>query len=58
MLVLSRHPGEKILIGDNITITLIRIDRNRVYLGIEAPRDIPIHRQELLPLDPPAEQAE
>jgi carbon storage regulator len=50
MLVLSRKLGEKICIGENICITVVDIDRGKIRLGIEAPRDIPIFRQELLPL--------
>jgi len=48
MLVLSRKLGEKIVINDNITITVIDIDRGKIRLGIEAPRNIPVYRQELL----------
>ena len=51
MLVLSRKLGEKIYIGENICITVVDIDRGKIRLGIEAPRDIPIYRQELLPLN-------
>lgn len=54
MLVLSRTLGEKIYIGESICITVTHIDRGKVRLGIECPRDIPIFRQELLPIDPPA----
>ena len=50
MLVLSRKLGEKIIIGENICITVVDIDRGKIRLGIEAPRDVPIFRQELLPL--------
>lgn len=50
MLVLSRKLGEKIVIGDNITITVVDIDRGKIRLGIEAPRDVPIYREELLPV--------
>ena len=53
MLVLSRKLGEKIFIGDNICITVVDIDRGKIRLGIEAPRDVPIYRQELLPLKAP-----
>jgi carbon storage regulator len=49
MLVLSRKLGEKILIGDSIWVTVVDIDRGKIRLGIEAPRDVPIYRQELLP---------
>ena len=54
MLVLSRKLGEKIYIGENICITVVDIDRGKIRLGIEAPRNVPIFRQELLPLDPNA----
>jgi carbon storage regulator len=47
MLVLSRKPGEKILIGDNVTITIVRIGPNTVRLGIDAPREMNIVREEL-----------
>ncbi len=60
MLVLSRKLGEKICIGENICITVVDIDRGKIRLGIEAPRDVPVFRQELLPLKPatsPASQA-
>ena len=50
MLVLSRKLGEKIYIGDNVCITVVDIDRGKIRLGIEAPRDVPIYREELLPL--------
>jgi carbon storage regulator len=48
MLVLSRKLGERICIGENIFITVVDIDRGKIRLGIDAPRDIPISRQELL----------
>ena len=47
MLVLSRKPGERILIGDNVQITIVRIGPNTVRLGIDAPRDMNIVREEL-----------
>ena len=49
MLVLSRKLGEKIYIGENVCITVVDIDRGKIRLGIEAPRDVPIYRQVLLP---------
>jgi carbon storage regulator len=48
MLVLSRKLGEKIFISENICITIVDIDRGKVRLGIEAPREVPVFRQELL----------
>lgn len=44
MLVLSRKLGERIYIGDSIVVTVVDIDRGKVRLGIEAPRDIEILR--------------
>jgi carbon storage regulator len=47
MLVLSRKPGEKVYIGNNITITVVEIKGNRIRLGIEAPGTVPVLRAEL-----------
>ena len=47
MLVLSRKKDEKIIIGDNISIMVVDIRRDKVRLGIEAPRDITVHRKEV-----------
>jgi carbon storage regulator len=47
MLVLSRKPGERILIGDNVTVTIVRIGPNAVKLGIDAPKELNIVREEL-----------
>jgi carbon storage regulator len=47
MLVLSRHRDECIMIGDDVTITVVDIRGDKVRLGIEAPKDIPVHRQEV-----------
>ena len=48
MLILTRRPGESILIGDDIEVTIARIDGNQVRIGVEAPRDVKIVRGELL----------
>ena len=50
MLVLSRKIGEKLVIGDGITVVVNRIAGNRVTLGIEAPSDVRIVRGELRPI--------
>ena len=47
MLVLSRKVGEKILIGDNIAVTVVRVAQGVVRLGIEAPKEMPIVREEI-----------
>jgi len=47
MLVLSRQRDESIIIGDNVVITIVDIRGDKVKLGIEAPREISVHRQEV-----------
>ncbi|MDA0835971.1 MAG: carbon storage regulator [Planctomycetota bacterium] len=47
MLVLSRKAGERILIGEQVTVTVVRVGPNTVRLGIDAPRDMNIVREEL-----------
>lgn len=47
MLVLTRKVGESIMIGDGIEVKIIGIDGDQVKLGIEAPRHIKVHRQEV-----------
>jgi carbon storage regulator len=48
MLVLSRKRDERIVIGDNIVITVVDVRGDKVRLGIEAPPEVPVHRQEVL----------
>ncbi|HUG19071.1 MAG TPA: carbon storage regulator CsrA [Planctomycetaceae bacterium] len=48
MLVLSRKKNEQIIVGDSIVITVVEVRGDRVRLGIEAPQEIPIHRNEVL----------
>jgi carbon storage regulator len=47
MLVLSRHRDESIMIGDDVVVTIVDIRGDKVRLGIDAPSDIPVHRQEV-----------
>ena len=47
MLVLSRQKNQKIRIGDNIVITVVDIRGDKVRLGFNAPKNVPIHRQEV-----------
>ena len=47
MLILMRRPGESIHIGPNIVITLVSMERNRARIGIQAPREITVDREEI-----------
>lgn len=49
MLVLSRKLGQKFEIGPNVRITVVKLDKNTVRIGIEAPDDVEICREELAP---------
>jgi carbon storage regulator len=48
MLVLSRKKGEQIVIGENITLTVLEVSHDRVKLGFRGPAEVPIHRQEIV----------
>lgn len=47
MLVLTRRVGERIQIGNDIIVTIVRIQGDKIRLGIEAPADIAVHREEV-----------
>lgn len=47
MLILTRRVGESIVIGDTISVTILRSNRGQVKLGITAPKDVPVHREEI-----------
>ncbi len=47
MLILTRHIGQTIIIGDNITITVLAIKGHQISLGINAPKDVSVHREEV-----------
>ena len=47
MLVLSRKPGEKIMIGNDVVLTILEVRGDNVKLGVQAPRSIAIHREEI-----------
>ena len=47
MLVLSRKKNESIVINDNITVVVVEIRGDKVRLGIEAPKEVPVHRREV-----------
>lgn len=47
MLVLSRKPGEKLIIGEDVVITVLSVEGDKVKLGIEAPKNVQVYRKEL-----------
>lgn len=64
MLIITRRPGEKVMVGDDVVIEVIEVSGQSVRIGIAAPRAIPVYREEIwdavkaeksvaAPLDPP-----
>ena len=47
MLILTRRVGETLMIGDNVTVTVLRVKGNQVRLGVSAPKDVSVHREEI-----------
>lgn len=47
MLILTRRPGETLMIGEDIKVTVLGFKGNQVRLGIEAPNDVSVHREEI-----------
>jgi len=54
MLVLTRRVNERIVIGDDVTVTVLEVRGDQVRLGIDAPRDVKVFREEVLGRDAPA----
>ena len=52
MLVLTRKIGQQIVLGDDIVITVVEVDRGRVRIGIDAPKAVQVMRRELLDSEP------
>jgi len=47
MLILTRRVNESLVIGDNVTVTILGVKGNQVRIGVNAPRDVSVHREEL-----------
>jgi carbon storage regulator len=47
MLILTRRVGETLMVGNDITVTIVGVRGNQVRVGINAPKDVPVHREEV-----------
>jgi carbon storage regulator len=47
MLIMTRRIGEKIMIGSNITLTILSVQGDQIRIGVDAPRDVAVHREEI-----------
>ncbi len=47
MLILARQVGQSVVVGNNVTVTVLEVRGNQIRLGFDGPREVPIHRQEI-----------
>ena len=47
MLILTRRVGETLMVGDEVTVTVLGVKGNQVRIGVNAPRDVAVHREEI-----------
>lgn len=47
MLILTRRPGESLMIGDDVVVTVLSTYGNQVRIGVDAPKEVPVHREEI-----------